>query len=76
MAKFKIKKGDNVKIIAGDDRNKTGVVKSVFPKKSQVIVEGCNVVKKTVKPSEKNPQGGFLNKEMPINISNVKKVEG
>lgn len=73
--KFKIKKGDNVKIIAGDDKGKTGVVKAVFPKKNQVIVEGCKIAKKAVKPSEQNPQGGFINKEMPMDISNVAKVE-
>lgn len=74
--KFKIKKGDNVKIIAGDDKGKTGVVKAVFPKKSQVVVEGCKIAKKAVKPSEKNPNGGFVNKEMPMDISNVALVEG
>lgn len=73
--KFKIKKGDNVKIIAGDDKGKTGVVKAVFPKKNQVIVEGCKIAKKAIKPSEQNPQGGFVNKEMPMDISNVAKVE-
>ncbi|MCI6989151.1 MAG: 50S ribosomal protein L24 [Campylobacter sp.] len=73
--KFKIKKGDEVKIIAGDDKGKTGIVKAVFPKKSQVIVEDCNVAKKAVKPTQDNPQGGFTNKEMPIHISNVAKVE-
>lgn len=73
--KFKIKKGDNVKIIAGDDKGKTGVVKAVFPKKNQVIVEGCKIAKKAVKPSEQNQQGGFINKEMPMDISNVAKVE-
>lgn len=73
--KFKIKKGDNVKIIAGDDKGKTGVVKAVFPKKNQVIVEGCKIAKKAVKPSEQNPQGGFVNKEMPMDISNVAKME-
>ncbi|CZE46101.1 50S ribosomal protein L24 [Campylobacter geochelonis] len=74
-AKFKIKKGDNVKIIAGDDKGKTGVVKSVLPKKGQVVVEGCKLAKKATKPSEKNPNGGFISKEMPMDISNVAKVE-
>lgn len=74
--KFKIKKGDTVKIIAGDDKGKTGVVKAVFPKKSQVIVEGCKVAKKAIKPSEKTPNGGFISKEMPMDISNVALVEG
>lgn len=75
--KFKIKKGDTVKIIAGDDKGKTGEVLAVLPKQSKVIVKDCKVAKKTVKPDqEKNPEGGFVNKEMPIDISNVAKVEG
>lgn len=76
MVKFKIKKGDEVKIIAGNDKGKTGKVLSVFPKTHQVVVEGCNIAKKAIKPSEKTPNGGFINKEMPIDISNVSKVEG
>jgi large subunit ribosomal protein L24 len=74
--KFKIKKGDTVKIIAGDDKGKTGEVLKVMPKKSQVIVAGCKIAKKAVKATEENPNGGFVNKEMPIHISNVAKVEG
>ncbi|MSN96203.1 50S ribosomal protein L24 [Campylobacter sp. FMV-PI01] len=73
--KYKIKKGDNVKIIAGDDKGKTGVVKSVIAKKGQVIVEGMKLAKKAIKPSDKNPSGGFMAVEMPIDISNVAKVE-
>jgi large subunit ribosomal protein L24 len=75
MPKFKIKKGDSVKIIAGDDRGKVAKVLSVLPKTSQVIVEGCKLAKKATKPTEQNTEGGFVNKEMPINISNVAKVE-
>ncbi len=75
MTKLKIKKGDTVKIIAGDDKGKTGEVIKVLPKSSQVVVKDCKVAKKTVKPSEKNPNGGFLSVEMPIHISNVAKVE-
>ena len=75
--KLKIKKGDPVKIIAGDDKGKTGEVLQVFPKTNKVIVQGCKVAKKTVKPDQdRNPEGGFVNKEMPIDISNVAKVEG
>ncbi len=74
--KFKIKKGDQVMIIAGDDKGKTGEVLKVLPKKDAVIVAGCKVARKAVKPSEENKEGGFVNKEMPIHISNVKKVEG
>lgn len=75
MAKFKIKKGDLVEVITGDDKGKKAKVLRVMPKTSQVIVEGCKVAKKAVKPSDKNPKGGFLDKEMPIHISNVKKAE-
>ncbi|WP_281951931.1 50S ribosomal protein L24 [Nitrosophilus kaiyonis] len=74
--KFKIKKGDIVEIITGDDKGKTGEVLKVLPKKDAVIVAGCKIAKKAVKPTEENPQGGFINKEMPIHISNVRKVEG
>ena len=75
--KLKIKKGDTVKIIAGDDKGKTGEVLAVLPKERKVIVKDCKVAKKTVKPDqEKNPNGGFVNKEMPMDISNVAKVEG
>ena len=65
MAKFKIKKGDMVKIIAGDDKGKSGKILHVFPKKSEVIVEGCKIAKKAIKPTEENKKGGFVNKEMP-----------
>lgn len=74
MAKMKIKKGDSVKILAGDDRGKEGEVLKVFPKNGQVIVAGCKIAKKTVKPTDDNPKGGFENKEMPIDISNIAKV--
>ena len=76
MAKFKIKKGDLVLVIAGDDKGKKAKVLQVLPKKAQVIVEGCKIVKKAIKANDKNPKGGFLTKEMPMIISNVKKVEG
>ncbi|MBR2112363.1 MAG: 50S ribosomal protein L24 [Helicobacter sp.] len=76
MVKCKIKKGDVVVAIAGDDKGKSGKVIKVLPKKGQVIVEGLRVAKRSIKPSDKDPKGGFVNKEMPINISNVKKAEG
>jgi large subunit ribosomal protein L24 len=76
MAKtFKIKKGDTVMVIAGDDKGTTGEVLQVLTKKEAVIVSGCKMAKKAVKPSEQNKEGGFANVEMPIHISNVKKVE-
>ncbi len=74
--KFKIKKGDTVKIIAGNDKGKEGEVLKVLTKTSQVIVAGCKIAKKAVKPTEENQNGGFMDKEMPIHISNVAKVEG
>lgn len=73
--KCKIKKGDTVKVIAGNDKGKTGVVKAVYPKKNQVVVDGCKLAKKAVKPNDKNPNGGFINKEMPMDISNVSLIE-
>jgi large subunit ribosomal protein L24 len=73
--KFKIKKGDEVLIIAGNDKGKKGEVLRVLPKKDAVIVKGCKIAKKAVKPTEENKEGGFIEKEMPIHISNVKKVE-
>ncbi len=76
MAKtFKIKKGDTVMVIAGDDKGTTGEVLQVLTKKDAVIVSGCKMAKKAVKPTEQNKEGGFANVEMPIHISNVKKVE-
>ena len=74
--KLKIKKGDSVKIIAGDDKGKVAKVLQVLTKSSKVIVEGCKIAKKAIKPDDNNPKGGFVNKEMPIDISNVTKVEG
>ncbi|MBM0637707.1 50S ribosomal protein L24 [Campylobacter sp. VicNov18] len=73
--KLKIKKGDSVKIITGDDKGKIGKVLAVYPKTLKVVVQGCKIAKKAIKPSEKNPNGGFINKEMPMDISNVAKVQ-
>ena len=75
MAKLKFKKGDMVEIIAGDDKGTKAKVLKVMPKKNKVIVEGCKVAKKAIKPTEENTKGGHVNKEMPIDVSNVKKVE-
>ncbi len=75
MAKFNFKKGDMVEIIAGDDKGTKATVVAVLAKKNKVIVEGCKVAKKAVKPTEENAKGGHINKEMPIDVSNVRKVE-
>ncbi|GMU96005.1 MAG: 50S ribosomal protein L24 [Ignavibacterium album] len=69
--RMKIKKNDTVMVIAGNDRGKTGKVLKVFPKESRVIVEGINLRKRHTKPSQRNPQGGILEKEAPIHVSNV-----
>lgn len=66
-----VKKGDMVEITAGDHKGATGRVLRVIPDKNRVIVQGHNIVKKHVRPSRKNPQGGRINIEQPIHISNV-----
>jgi large subunit ribosomal protein L24 len=68
---MKIRKNDSVKVIAGNDKGKTGKVLKVFPKESRVIVEGINLRKKHMKPTQKNPQGGIQEKEAAIHVSNV-----
>ena len=71
MATLKIKKGDTVKVIAGKDANTEGKVISVDAKNGKVIVEGVNVITKHAKPSQANPNGGIIQREAPIDISNV-----
>ncbi len=71
MATMKIKKGDMVQVIAGKDKGKEGKVLSVNNKKHTVLVEGINMITKHAKPSMANQQGGIINQEAPIDISNV-----
>ena len=71
MSTLKIKKGDTVKVIAGRDKDKEGKVVSVDRKKSKVLVEGINMITKHEKPSAANQNGGIVQKEAPIDISNV-----
>ncbi len=71
MSTLKIKKGDTVKVIAGKDNNAEGKVLSVDAKKGRVVVEGVNMITKHTKPSQSNPNGGIVQKEAPIDISNV-----
>jgi len=75
MKKFKIKTGDEVIILAGKDKGQKGKVLKIVKSKDRVLVEGVNVVKKHVKPSAENPQGGIVEKEAPIHISNVALVD-
>lgn len=67
----RIKKGDNVVVIAGQNKGKEGKVLEVIPEKSRVIVEGVAIVKKHTKPNAKAPQGGIINQEASIHVSNV-----
>lgn len=71
MSTIKIKKDDMVKVIAGKDKDKEGKVLSINPKRGKVIVEGVNMLTKHAKPSAVNPNGGIVNMEGPIDISNV-----
>jgi len=71
MTKLKIKSGDTVKVIAGDHKGSEGKVQKVLADKNKAIVEGINMVKKHTKPSAKSPQGGIVEKEAPIQISNL-----
>ena len=75
MTKLHIKKGDNVYVIAGDDKGKTGRVLEVLRKKGRAIVEGVNIVKKSTKPTAKYPQGGIVEMEAPINVSNLNLID-
>ena len=68
---MKIKIGDTVKVISGKDRGTVGKVLTVNHQKRTLVVEGVNKVKKHVRPSQKNPQGGRLSKEMPVDSSIV-----
>ena len=68
---MKIKKGDQVKVISGFHKGTIAKVRKVLTKEDKVYVEGVNVVKKHMKPSQANPDGGIYEKEMPIHVSNV-----
>lgn len=68
---MKIRKNDNVIVVAGNDKGKKGKVLKVFPSVSKVIIEGINLRKRHTKANQKNPQGGIIEKEAPINVSNV-----
>ena len=67
----RIVKGDEVLVISGNDRGKTGKVLAVFPAKERVLVEGVNFIKRHTRPSQQNPQGGIVEREAPIHVSNV-----
>ena len=72
---MKIKVNDNVIVLAGKDKGKTGRVMKTLRKKDRVVVEGINMIKKHQKPNNANENGGIFEMEAPIHVSNVKKVE-
>jgi large subunit ribosomal protein L24 len=73
--KLKIKKGDRVIVVTGKDQGKTGDVLRVFPDDSRVLVQGVNMVKRHTTPNRTEPQGGIIEKELPIHISNVALID-
>ena len=75
MSKLHIKKDDNVIVIAGADKGKTGKVLKVLKDEQRAIVEGINMVNKSTKPNAKNPQGGFVKQEASIHISNISLID-
>jgi large subunit ribosomal protein L24 len=68
---MKIRKNDMVMVIAGNARGKTGKVLKVYPESERIIVEGVNIMKRHSRPSQRNPQGGIVQREAPIHVSNV-----
>jgi large subunit ribosomal protein L24 len=70
----KVKKNDTVLVISGNDNGKKGKVLKVFPKNNKIIVEGVNLIKRHTRPTQQMPQGGIVQKEAPIHISNVQVI--
>ncbi len=72
---MKIKKNDNVIVISGNYKGKSGKVLKVYPKKDRIIVEGVNIIKRHTKPNQQYQQGGIIEKEAPLHVSNVMLVD-
>ena len=75
MSKLHIRKGDEVIVLAGDDKGRKGKVLKVLVAKQRALVEGVNMVSKSMKPSAKNPQGGLVKQEAPIHVSNLSLID-
>lgn len=73
--KMRLKKGDQVRVISGKHRGAEGKIISVLRDSNRVIVENINVVKKTQRPTQQNPRGGFRDQELPIHASNVQIID-
>jgi large subunit ribosomal protein L24 len=75
VAKLHVKKGDQVIVITGKDKGKKGTILAAYPTDNRVLVEGVNIVKRHTKPNAVNPQGGIIEKEAPVHVSNVAIVD-
>jgi large subunit ribosomal protein L24 len=75
MPKFHVKKGDQVVVIAGKEKGKSGKIIAVLTKQERVVVEGLQMIKKHTRKSQQNPNGAIIEREGSMHISNVKKVE-
>ena len=75
MSKFHVKKGDQVTVIAGKEKGKSGKIIAVLTSKNRVIVEGLHMMKKHTRKSQQNPNGAIVEREGSVHISNVKKAE-
>lgn len=75
MSKLHIRRGDEVIVLAGDDKGRKGKVLKVLVAKQRALVEGVNMVSKSMKPSAKNPQGGIVKQEAPIHVSNLSLID-
>lgn len=75
IQKFHVKKGDQVEVISGNNKGAVGKVLQILPKKKQVLIEGVRLIKKHTRKSQERPQGAIIEREGPIQVSNVKIVE-
>lgn len=73
--KIRLKRGDNVRVIAGKHKGAEGKIMAVIPEKNRVIIENVNVIKKAQRPTQDNPRGGFNEREAPIHVSNVQLLD-
>ncbi len=71
-----VKKGMTVRVISGNHKGKEGKILYVFPKRNRVLVEGVNLIRRSTRPSQENPSGGFVEKEAPIHVSNIMVIHG
>ena len=71
---MRVKKGDKVKVLSGNERGKTGRILKVFPGSERAIVEGLNMIKRHTRPSQRNQQGGIIEREAPIHVSNLRLI--